>query len=185
MPDDGIVEIEMNFPDAASPKANNESDDERMLALALIRAKFTGYDENSFSILFAGDNRNAELYVQEGLSGNEGRYAWTDGNRLVIDISKEDMTVKTGDNICAFFALDGIYCESQHVTVKVNGSQVYDGTLKYLDDLHFNFIVANEDMVRIELEIPDAYSPAEMSTGSDTRKLGLALQNAKFIIRED
>lgn len=185
MPDDGIVEIEMNFPDAASPKANNESDDERMLALALIRAKFTGYDENSFSILFAGDNRNADLYVQEGLSGNEGRYAWTDGNRLVIDISKEDMTVKTGDNICAFFALDGIYCESQHVTVKVNGSQVYDGTLKYLDDLHFDFIVAKEDMVRIELEIPDAYSPAEMSTGSDTRKLGLALQNAKFIIRED
>ena len=186
MPDDGIVEMEMQFPEAVSPKEKRESEDERKLALGLRTAAFVGYDKESLEISFAGENRNAEEYVTEGVSGNEGDFAWTDGNRVVMMMDSASLDAKTGDQMYVVFNLDGIWGESQLVKIYINEQYICEKTVKNYDDLYFGFTKQDGDIIRIELELPDAVAPAELSADSaDIRKLALKLETAKIIVRED
>mgnify|MGYP000866411609 CR=1 FL=1 len=126
-------------------------------------------------IYFAGENRNADLYVSQGLSSAEENFAWTDGSvmRMTFMISDYKQHAK--------------YKMILHCLGTFNGKQNVEITQKTVDcitkdticgktQIEFDVIPDENGYVELTFTFPDAISPKELGESDDTRQLAIQLQ---------
>lgn len=128
-------------------------------------------------ILFFTEQRNADLYVKTGLSHREENFAWTNGPNLKFVFRLEEPHFK---NIHAFFEIDRVFCSQQSICVLVNDKVVLDKVVYSGENLEFDFELAEETIVTIELLFPDAVSPLSLGESQDNRQLAFALKSVVF-----
>ena len=123
-------------------------------------------------VWFATEGRNAEDYVKVGLASAEGNFAWTTGEKLVMQFGVAQEVI--GTPVRAEFEVQNVYNSLQEVEVYINNDLVDVVTLKGAGLLEFEFVVESEKIV-VELVFPDAISPYELGLSEDARVLALAL----------
>ena len=123
-------------------------------------------------ITFSGEQRTAEPYVIEGLSGNEHQFSWTDGNSFKMQFWIRNIDTQGAH---AIFHIEDIFIDSQMVKVLANGVIVYQETLTEETSIEFDFEVPQDGIVMFEVLLPNAARPSDIGFSEDNRKLGLAL----------
>lgn len=127
------------------------------------------------AIWFCGVDRNADEYVHQGISGNEGDFAWTDGKTMGLSFALSDFSQEKE----YVFSLD--YCGTyggQTVIVRAGETVVYEDTLDGEGTISFEIEPDKEGCVQLNFEFPGAVSPKELGVSDDARVLALQLQKA-------
>lgn len=133
-------------------------------------------------ILFSTEKRDADKYVRKGLSGNETKFSWTNGNELQMKLKIDE--IYYGKSAHASFEVYRVYNEKQTVEVTVNDKVVYSNILQNGQNLDFDFTIPDSNEIIIRISLPDAVSPLELGQSTDSRKLALALVKAKLELLE-
>jgi hypothetical protein len=178
---DGNVLLEFRFPDATSPAKYGPSADGRLLAMFV-----SGFSASArYPTISRGQTVSlanaaaAPPYFKSGWSGKEPTAIWSDGDRATLALHADK--VKAGEPLTV--SIDGQAFlahpdSAQTVIVRSGGRALatwrYDKAapagvrkVKVPADL-----VHNGDL-ELELDFPDAVSPAQQKVSGDPRRLGL------------
>jgi hypothetical protein len=129
---------------------------------------------------FAGEGSTGDLAL-EGWSKAEASFRWTDGSRAVIQFARPD---RPGDYklACAvkpFTVKDKIIV--QRARVSLNGHFLGTASIAAAGVLECSLpwrLLADHPSVLIELALPDAARPSDVTLSRDTRQLGLRFERA-------
>lgn len=127
------------------------------------------------SIRFEGEQANQAEYIVSGLSGWEGSFVWTDGNRLAFSVMKPDR-----ETFYMNVSVARVFNGSQRVRVYANDQKVMDERLTAPAKLQVPLTVNDSGAVNVRFELPDAAVPAELGDSSDMRMLALAISSIRF-----
>jgi len=121
------------------------------------------------------DEENNQKYVIAGIYPSEDWGAWTAGNqfhmRFKVDSNEE---ILTGIIEC------NIFNEQQRVQILVNDVIVYDEVVL---EGNIKFMFKNpgpDEMVDLELYLPEATSPKNVKKGKDSRTIALGIKSMVF-----
>lgn len=132
------------------------------------------------TIYFCGAERNADVYVSEGLSGNEETFAWSDGKIMKIAFLLSDYVPE--NSYVMLLDYIGTFNGEQTVKVYENDVTVFEDTLFGAGTMSFE-IQPNEDgIVQLTFEFPNAVSPQELGMSADTRELAIQIQKGVVTI---
>ena len=67
----------------------------------------------------------------------------------------------------------------------VNGEMVFDEVISGVNSIDFVFNHPQDDIVNVELLLPDSVQPSEVSDSTDTRDLGLYISSIIFTGEEN
>ncbi|MBR4159849.1 MAG: hypothetical protein IKT97_07340 [Spirochaetia bacterium] len=129
-------------------------------------------------IFFYGQLYNADKYVQRGISKKEEKFSWTNGKVLIVKARLADYSPET--KIQVVFDIISIFNSKQLVIATINNKEVYKGEIASNNNLIFKFILPEDKIVDIKLELPDACSPKSLDLSEDTRLLALAIEDIQF-----
>lgn len=124
---------------------------------------------------FAGTGE-AQKYCIEGFSIPEEKFTWTDTNRAIMEFRLTEIPKK---DISGRVDVLGTSTGEQRVTVKVKNAILYDSSLKEAGSIEFVIPknLVEDGNLKIVFELPDAVSPRALKSGTDIRRLGLAVQS--------
>ena len=143
-------------------------------------SKFKSYIIGS-KIYFSGPDWDCEKYIKYGISGNEKEFTWTNGKEIAftpIRLIDKDIT---GDS--SWYEMEiGIYRifgESQEIIMMINGEKIWSGQVNSagMIKIPFKYVQSGigNDLINISIQLPDAISPLEIGYSTDSRKLGIAI----------
>lgn len=162
-------------------KLRGTSDDGKLHYINIPRSdsmKLTLYPQSlstEDAIWFCGVDRNADEYVHQGMSVNEGEFAWTDGKTMGLSFVLSDFSQEKK----YMFSLDycGTYGE-QTVIVRAGETVVYEDTLVGEGTISFEIEPDKDGCVQLDFEFPGAVSPKKLGVSDDSRVLAMRLQKA-------
>lgn len=170
------------FCDSAGKKIDNS----KLIKIYIDRKKYyylnlplnitLKYNLNNKLVCKKNDSRITPYsYFYQGLSVLEDWGSWTDGHsvkgRFCIDSDEKKSP------LTASFNLATVFNGKQHVIAKVNDETVFDGVVTAGNNLEFPFMLPDDGLVSIVLELPDACSPKSLGQSEDSRILALAIQS--------
>lgn len=132
----------------------------------------------SETVQLSGEDWNAEHYIINGISSNEGTRTWTNDKEMhfkSLYFGEGYPNVKCRMKL----SIQSTY-GTQRINVIVNGQEVYCGSISGPGEICIPFLTGENGRADISLYLPDAVSPQELGEGSDKRKLALALQSITF-----
>ena len=189
-PEDGIVNMKILLPDSRQPSELGLSMDSRDLGIGLREIVFSdasqGTEEiksikSSETIWLDTERNNAGDYVVAGFSHPEDLGTWTDGDKAEFQLLfRDDSPVING----SINVLETYYAP-QRVSVMVNGEMVFDEVISGVNSIDFVFNHPQDDIVNVELLLPDSVQPSEVSDSTDTRDLGLYISSIIFTGEEN
>lgn len=108
-------------------------------------------------------------------TSNNGKWSTSHQAEIVLPLDKEK------DVLTVSFEVSVIFGNSQQVICKINNSIVFNKTLKNIGTYQFNVNKENlqDGHLILDFEFPDASSPHQSGTGSDTRLLSIRLKSLK------
>lgn len=176
-PEKGIADIKLVLPDACSPVDMGMSEDSRDLALQIQSMVFSDYNIPNYvlgtNISFEENSNSAELIDISGVSKPEVEFTWTEGKHVHLSFKVDPRS----NHLKAILKQKGPFNVEQQIVITANGVKVYDELIKDDSDITFNINNANNGIVDIMIEIPDACSPKEIGQSEDSRLLGLRLES--------
>lgn len=128
------------------------------------------------SISFIKSNYNASPFIKQGMSHPEESFTWTEGNETSFSFRLDDASAVVHGSI----EIAGVFNGKQEVTIFVNEMKVYSGILSEPQNIEFDFVKPDDNIVEMRLELPDAISPFEVNNSSDKRQLALRMRSIIF-----
>lgn len=130
-------------------------------------------------ICFGSEGYNADLYILDGASKCEGDFSWTVGECLSI---RADLYgIEEGESIKGKITIKGlIYDQPQNVQIEINGKNIVNAVVREAGELEFTFPWDGE-ILNMNILLPDALAPSEVSNSLDRRKLALQIQSISFM----
>lgn len=131
------------------------------------------------SIMFWGDNWNANWYILSGISGREQNFTWTNEREIRFkDIYMEDSKGRTKYSM--HISIAGTFNGDQRINISNNGRKVYSD--KVNGGANIDIVVETDDkgILRLVFEVPDLISPHTLGVSNDDRELGIALDKITF-----
>lgn len=122
-------------------------------------------------IIFAGEKRNAENYVNIGLSKNENGFSWTDSNYFKMSFHLKNFTKKYATSK---INLLGIFNNKQKIAIYINQKEVFNESI-HENNISFTFEIPENGIIDFEMYLPDAISPKQLGMSNDIRLLALQL----------
>jgi hypothetical protein len=125
-----------------------------------------------------------EFYALSGWGAQHGRHCWSIDHSasLVFRIDKPK-----SDLILSATFIPNVHpgaINRQRILVKANGLRIDSWEATEREKITFKTVIpqqlADEGVLVLDFELPDAISPAEAGTGADTRILGIALISIKI-----
>ena len=137
------------------------------MAAALICGSWQPYAfrDGKIEIYTCGEKDNREYYVREGLSVNEGSYAWTLGDRLVVDFPYHGKPEEVEVTVKVSGTLNGT---QRYRVTDANGKELRTGELNGAGEIAFE--LKAEDSIAFAVELPDA-----IVIPGEVRKLAMAV----------
>jgi len=131
------------------------------------------------TLMNAGMIGSGGRYLEYGWSNQADRHVWSNGPeaglQLLIARPERDLRLTVG----LIPHLDLEKLPEQRVIVQVNGMEVMNWTArrsgKQSLEVDIPVELIDRDVLRIAFILPDAASPADIGTGGDQRRLGIAL----------
>lgn len=179
--------IRLELPDAASPGA----DDTRILGLAFesmvigekqVTDKESEILSRNYSIgdkIVFTEESNGTRYFSSGVSYIETDSAWSSGKAGQIILAMGDFS----GALMGEFELKDIYAGPQKLIVRSNGQILYDAEITSVEEpVKFTIpegCVKNGQLV-LDLEYPNAVSPASRHESTDNRELALRFSSIYF-----
>lgn len=124
---------------------------------------------------FYGGGEGA-IYFTQGFSVAEDHGTWTAAKEATMDFL---LTEVPNQNLLVHIELSSIYHPPQTVRIRVNGTLLYENSLGKSDSI-IEFVIPKElcaeGEIELELELPDAISPAEFGSG-DERVLAISVRS--------
>lgn len=133
-------------------------------------------------IWFCSEKRNADDYVQGGLSSDEKSFAWTDDGFMKVRMKIDNAPALT--NYLMHLNIANIFTPMQHVIVESNGRTIWSKEVCEKGIYEFTIPDISNGTIELNFKFPDAISPSDFNGAQDIRKLALALVNA-VITAED
>lgn len=131
------------------------------------------------TITFSGNNRNCEDYVNKGISGNEGSFAWTSGKEMNLDFIINNYEPNSNYNLeCNIF---GVYNGKQSIVVYQNDHDIYNNILTNNTMFQIKLKPTDTGYVRLVFKFDNAISPLALNKSSDDRVLALQFKNITLI----
>lgn len=185
--DDQLMHFCFLFPDKhESPKTYQLGDDYRELGYSfssIIINEAILIDLPKQFMLNSRTNPNDLNILKSGWSQPEPDFIWTDGNSVSLSMVINNFQKDTTLLISAFPYLGNNHIEVQNVTILSNGQQI--GNWKISKEGQYSIRVPADTIkngiLEIELILPDATSPKELSLGEDSRLLGIAVNQIQII----
>ncbi len=182
--------LQLILPDAISPKEfSGETGDPRVLSLALSGLCIDQtaqmpeeYMElsNKKTIDCTRSNKGLQSLLKEGVSYPEEYFTWTDGiYASFIGILEK----KPENDINCTIKLVAIQNSHQRIEITSMGRTLL---LKEIDSgtEEISFVIPKacvaEGILSLRLGLPDAISESELGTGTDMRRLGIAIKEISF-----
>lgn len=130
------------------------------------------------------EGANSGKYIKYGFSTPEQSFTWTDGKYAVLGLNINEGDKDLLMDIDAFGYLSQPKTESQRVEIYVNNQRIKQLSLP-IDQNELKQIVIPKNIQKlgrivIAFSLLDAASPAELGTGGDVRKLGIAVSKIKI-----
>ncbi len=179
--------IRLELPDAASPGA----DDTRILGLAFesmvigekqVTDKESEILSRNYSVgdkIVFTEESNGTRYFSSGVSYIETDSAWSSGKAGQIILAMGDFS----GALMGEFELKDIYAGPQKLIVRSNGQILYDAEITSVEEpVKFTIpegCVKNGQLV-LDLEYPNAVSPASRHESTDNRELALRFSSIYF-----
>lgn len=189
---DNEIDIHLEYFDAKSPASLTDTrTDNRILSLGFysleIRYILEGDTETPVIPKYSvGDNivftaeKDGRQYFRFGISKIETDFAWSLGKSGQISIPfLNDVT----NDLTAEFIFTGIYAAPQRFIVRCKGLVLYDAVVESADTPVVFPIPAScvdNRVLLLDLEYPDAISPAERGTSTDERVLAFRFNNIRL-----
>lgn len=125
------------------------------------------------TLRFGKNDKQYRNYAFKGFSDDEEDFAWTSGRKaeLAFRIDHRFKAVRAVMNV------SGTYYRQQPVSIFVNKTKVYEGTFSGKKKIVFDFDNDNGGIIDMELRLPGALSPYEISGSKDTRELALQIKD--------
>lgn len=156
-------------------KINKLTDKNGYISIAIPR-NIGIYPLLSDSMRFYGEERNGLSYALIGLSFPEKQYTWTNGKTAIFSYRHQENCA--GMKMHVKFNLANVYHAPQHVKIRINGSEIFSGSIS--GDFEFDYEVPEDCNVKMTIELPDAISPASAGESSDNRLLSLGLRSIEI-----
>jgi len=180
------LKIAFELPDAASPKSVENSEDVRVIAVALSSVAFFETYHKGERILF-GNGGKGELYQLKGWSHPEEGFTWTEGKKaeLLLPVDNtSDVTVKV--SLAPYLPENKI--KSQKVNIYINGKKsgqwVLTSTVPSLQEFKIPKNLIKDKSVKITFDLPDAKSPASLGLNQDPRELAIQVWSVLIVTPE-
>ena len=128
---------------------------------------------------FDGTQEDAHRYFISGMSDTETDFAWTDGETVIFDaLILEEIT----EDLELTIHLNRIFNSPQQVVVACDDLILFDETLEDVTPIVIPIpqVCIEENRIKLQMQFPDAISPAEVSNSGDRRKLAIGI--ASFYI---
>lgn len=129
-------------------------------------------------IIHFGIGGNEEKYLEDGWSGPENGFRWTNGQTAIFACSlpKTGMDLMLNMSFIPFLAGQ---LNSQRLSIWINDRKLKDLSLacdmsNLLVDIPRN--CSDGKVLRIRFDLPDAISPSKLGVSADNRKLGIAVR---------
>ena len=181
----GSLILDLEYPNAVSPKSREGSDDARELAFAFSSVRFGPKLDNEqdkyrlgSEILFTEEGGGVN-YFRSGISGVETDFAWSLGTKgkLCLDVGEV-----SGD-LTGTFRFRNIHGGAQRLVVKSAGQVLYDQEVTSIEEAVTFTVpaacVQNGELI-LDLEYPEAFSPSSAGAGDDNRMLAFAFSSIRF-----
>lgn len=179
----GFLALELELPDATSQVDHLIGTDDRELGVFLRELRLEALPSYALGeqLLFR-EGGTAGDFVRDGWSAEEVTHRWTDGESAHMEIAL-DQAVDTGrDMVLRLLAQpylgDGALAQ-QRVTVRVNDNAVADWQVNergWYQALIPSQAIETHTVLRLQLDTPDALSPADVGASPDARRLGLQVE---------
>ncbi len=180
----GQLVLDLEYPDAVSPASRNENTDGRELAFRFSSIRFFQDQKEEVlyhmgdKILFTDENDGGR-YFSQGISYVETDSAWSLGKsgQIVLNVDNFEGDL-TGE-----FQFKAVYAGPQKLIVRSNGQILYDAEITSVEEpVKFTIpegCVKNGQLV-LDLEYPNAVSPASRHESTDNRELALRFSSIYF-----
>lgn len=183
-PDNNMMNIKFEIPDAKSPKELKLSSDTRKLGLGMKRLVLSQINQDNpnnykhYNIghkIYFNIGGNSTLYTGAGWSTQEKDFTWTDGKDAYLNFFINDAKDK---KLQLNMFGRGIFAptdECQKITVYVNDAELTTWCFSHQDDNYVteipeSLIESGEVQIRLHIEKPFVAKP-------DPRHLGAAVKN--------
>ena len=190
----GVIELKFCFPNAVSPKELGTGTDGRKLALAFSSLILSSTDEVfdeekqtgltnyllGTELSFTKEDNSANQYCIKGFSGNESNQTWMVGNEA-------EMQFKFNTEESIELSMEHGTYETQEVLIYANDNLIANYIAKGITEKTIIIpkqYIENEKL-SLRFELPDATSPLEKGTGTDSRKLGLSMRTMTLSATND
>ncbi len=180
---DGKLTLELEYPEAYSPKSAGENTDGRVLAFAFSSIRFGQPDKYQLGdrILFTEEGGGVNCF-RGGISYVETNFAWSLGKQahMYLDLSSNDLSDRV--ELEGHIRLADVFNGSQRVTIKAKDQILYDDVVTLdMNTIEFKIPIEclNGDALELELDYPDACSPASLGK-TDQRVLAVGFREIWF-----
>lgn len=133
------------------------------------------------TICFSSDGNNFEQYSVMGFNEPSSWGAWTIGKKVCMLMSLVNNT-EASSNYALEIEIPKVYNKSQRIVVIVNDELLFDDKINDETSLQLDFI-PKDDIVRIDIYLPDACKPSEVVNSSDNRVVGIGISKMSIIPR--
>jgi len=177
---DSMLDISLEFPDAASPNKFGLSDDDRMLGIAvssITLSKIAAMEFNKPIRFSQGGNSNK--FMTSGWSQAEKDFTWTNGKiaSLVFPIKESEQNLILKVKLHPFIVPGKL--DHQEVNVIINDKPTDQWVFSEGGQQEKTILIPkdllSQGRLNIVFETPDAKSPKELGISEDTRELAIAI----------
>lgn len=183
---DGKLVLDLEYPNAVSPKEHDGAEDSRKLAFRFYKIRFyaaedqkevLGYQLSSDIVFTEADD--GRRYFSSGVSHIETDFAWSLGTsgQMLLYVGED-----TGD-LTGEFLFCRLFHAPQRFTVRCEDLVVFDKEMSSTEE-PVRFTIpkdcVKDGWLTLELEYPDAVSPKSLGLSGDGRVLALGYQSIRF-----
>lgn len=178
--------LELDLPNAISPKEIGIADDMRPLALLFSSMRLSADDASRFAISpgtllsFAGaEGAPALRFCQRGMSHEETSFTWTKSRTVSMLFSVGEWKSKPS----AITLHYGTYLPEERVVVNAGDVEIANYVAHGEETRRFEIppeATPKHGRLAISLTLPDSVSPRELGKGADGRRLALSLFSVRL-----
>lgn len=175
--------LDLEYPDAVSPVSLGKGSDERILAFAFAGIVIEESEEESIYNLgeeiFFTEKGGSEKYFITGLWPSEGTIRWSKDTYGLIRLKLSE--IPTGD-LKVTFLIAAVHTGQQTLIVKYQNNILLNTVITEPGPITFSipYEFVKDRELALDLDYPDAVSPASLGTNGDQRILAFAFTSMKF-----